>query len=571
VKPLAEGLPRAPMFAGRRGALLALALLVALALLPRLATLDRQGLWADEVFSLAMATGHSLEHPAAVAEPAQGDYVEHPTALPASAYAAYLAHDVPAAGPRRVVRAVFLSDTSPPLYYVGLYGWTLWAGTSDVALRLFSVLWAIACLPLLWSLGRQLGGRSAAWIACLLFALAPVAIRYSTEGRMYSMLWFFVLLTAWSALRLHRRGGSAANLALFAIGSAGGLLTHYFFFVVWVALLVWLVWQPGLCDRRLVALAAVATAVLVVPWYSQLPASLAGWRVTQDWLTVEPRRYRALYTPFEALFSYFSVRVMNAPSTLSRKYLLLTLLGVLVALWMIDWRRRGRRVVMVLLWVGAACVGPLLFDMLRGTYASAISRYALAGLPAAFLLVAAALGRAPFALRGLVLAALVVVWLPGYQQLYFGKARSRASFHEMAQAIEARRQPSDLILVHAIPSVLIGLARYLDPTAEVASWVGQLGQRRVPDDLEAFAAGRERVILVAPEYGGAPTQQESYLRERAAVVDESRSGSLRLMLFVPRGTDRFAFPAPEAGNGADEGDGTLDSTGTLASLASVRE
>ena len=30
----------------------------------RLAILDRQSLWTDEFFSLAMATGHSLEHPA---------------------------------------------------------------------------------------------------------------------------------------------------------------------------------------------------------------------------------------------------------------------------------------------------------------------------------------------------------------------------------------------------------------------------------------------------------------------------------------------------------------------------
>jgi hypothetical protein len=44
------------------GALLAVAVL---ALVARLPLVGRQALWADEVFSLAIATGHSLEHPAA--------------------------------------------------------------------------------------------------------------------------------------------------------------------------------------------------------------------------------------------------------------------------------------------------------------------------------------------------------------------------------------------------------------------------------------------------------------------------------------------------------------------------
>ena len=33
-------------------------------------------MWADEIFSLAMATGHSLEHPAVEANPALGDFME---------------------------------------------------------------------------------------------------------------------------------------------------------------------------------------------------------------------------------------------------------------------------------------------------------------------------------------------------------------------------------------------------------------------------------------------------------------------------------------------------------------
>src|SRR6516225_9176213 len=108
----------------RRGLAVAPAVLFAACALLRLGLIDRHGLWADELFSLAMATGHSLEHPASAADPTLGDFIEAPGPLQPSAYSRYLEHDTPPAGPSRVLRAVRLSDTNPPLYYLLLFGWT---------------------------------------------------------------------------------------------------------------------------------------------------------------------------------------------------------------------------------------------------------------------------------------------------------------------------------------------------------------------------------------------------------------------------------------------------------------
>ena len=113
--------------------------LVVACVLVRLGLIDRQGLWADELFSLAMATGHSLEHPDAdKADPALGDFVEFSWPSPPAAYSRYLEHENPPASPARVVRAVLLSDTSPPLYYVVLYASTRLLGTSDAAITVSS-------------------------------------------------------------------------------------------------------------------------------------------------------------------------------------------------------------------------------------------------------------------------------------------------------------------------------------------------------------------------------------------------------------------------------------------------
>ena len=133
----------------------------------------RHSLWADEFFSLAMATGHSLEHRAADAQPQLGDFVEPQTPVPAADFRRYLQHESPPASPARVVRAVLLSDTSPPLYYLLLQVWTLTFGTSDLALRLFSVGFSIASIPLVAVLGCRIADRRAAIASCVLFAFSP--------------------------------------------------------------------------------------------------------------------------------------------------------------------------------------------------------------------------------------------------------------------------------------------------------------------------------------------------------------------------------------------------------------
>src|SRR6266436_5401073 len=138
-----------------------LLVVVGLAAIVQVNVAGRSGLWADEVFSLAMATGHSLEHPAAAADSALGDFVEPDHPVPAEEFRRYLKHDSPPASPARVVRAVLLSDTSPPLYYLLLYGWTLLFGTSDLILRLFSIACSLACLPLLVAIARRTGGKGA--------------------------------------------------------------------------------------------------------------------------------------------------------------------------------------------------------------------------------------------------------------------------------------------------------------------------------------------------------------------------------------------------------------------------
>src|SRR5262245_59897716 len=236
--PLKSARPRLGTHQSSRGALwlLFLGMIVASGLI-RVYVALQPGIWVDEVFSIAMATGHSPEHPAALANHALGEYVEPVHGQPAVKWREYLEASPVALG--RVIRAVQQSDTNPPLYYLLLSGWMQAAGTSDAALRLFSVLAALACFPLLWHVGHAIGGRAVAISGCLLFAFAPTAISYSVEGRMYSLTWLLGLALAYISVKLHRDGARTPLIVGWALVGSSALLTHYFLVFVWTACTAW--------------------------------------------------------------------------------------------------------------------------------------------------------------------------------------------------------------------------------------------------------------------------------------------------------------------------------------------
>lgn len=323
----------------------------------RVASALRPGLWGDEVFSLAMATGHSLEHPAASAQPSLGDFIEPRQAQFPQVFQRYAEHDDPPAGAGRVIRAVLLSDTSPPLYYLLLNGWTRLFGTGDAALRLFSVLCGVLTLPLLWILGRQVGPPRLAGSACLLFSFSQVAIYNSAEGRMYALLWIFGAGLAWLSLRLSRRPGDLPTAIAWVLAGTAGLLTHYFFAFVWLACLPWLVFVARRRARARVAVLACGTLLLVLPWYALVPASLRAWRVTAGWQNGSLEWPSALAHPF-----LLAASLLSATSPLGgwrwADHFALGLFAA-VAIWIVRRssvrRLFGRRRLLLWLWLAASC------------------------------------------------------------------------------------------------------------------------------------------------------------------------------------------------------------------------
>jgi hypothetical protein len=527
----------------------ALMIVFATAAILRLAVVAaRQSLWADELFSLAMATGHSLEHPAEAADPARGDFVESAWPEPPSYYSRYLDHERPPADMSRVIRAVFLSDTSPPLYYVLLAAWTRLLGTSAGALRLFSVAASLASLVLVAGLAWRAGGRAAILPAAALFAASPMAVHYSTEGRMYALLWLWVAAILTLALELRIRGSRPALLAGYVAVGAAGLLTHYFYVPVFLVASAWLLVHPGRCGRSRLTLGLGLTALLVLPWYAQMPRSLAQWRVTGQWLKQMPYGYDAIFDPLGLPWTLLSINVAwGVPWFLDvlNGTVVLILLAVAV-------RRLGRRLLdprRRLLWFAAAAgVGtPIFVDFALGTYMSAVPRYALAALPPTLVLVAVTLTALDPRRRAFVVSLLVVLALAGTWRVLRAWNRSGEPFASLGWFLGTNVRASDVVVVHSIPSGVCGVARYMLGKAAgldaplLASWVGPLRRREVPSDIEALADGRRRVLLVKIHTVYDLIPEEAWLRRQARLVSEMGFDNAWLLVFEPRDGGVFAF------------------------------
>jgi hypothetical protein len=373
---------------------------------------------------------------------------------------------------------------------------------------------------------------------------------------MYSALWFWTVGTMWLSLRLRGQGfRPAVFLVWVAVGTAGHL-THFFYAFVWVAALAWLWLHPGRLARKFVWTGAVLVALLIAPWYLRLPEQLAQWRVTGSWLNAPPPRYNFVIKLLQMPWSYFSIRGEWGGSRWA-DCLNLALFGVLaVAIGKTLWRSAFQpRRCLLWFWLLGACLGPVLFDLLRGTYAMTIPRYAIAGMPAAFLLAGFGLARLVRLLRVTFLALILAAFLLGLFQMYLNPFRNLEPYREVGQRLAEQAADGDLVIVHSIPSGVAGAARYMErsgishPEVGFVSWVGQLKQRRVPEDVERLAAGRKRIFLLKIHEVGEPAPEEAWLQENATLAAEEHLGLAMIWQFVPRRGEVFFFGA-RAGNEA---------------------
>jgi 4-amino-4-deoxy-L-arabinose transferase-like glycosyltransferase len=204
-------------------------------------------------------------------------------------------------------------DSSPPLYYLLLRVWTQVFGIGPLAVKSLSAVFGTLLIPATYLLGKELAGRRTALWTAVLITVAPLAIYYSREVRMYSLLPLLAVLTAWFAIRYIRRG-SVPDLVGYAVAATACVYTHNFGWFIWTACVTlwWLIpdrtrsWRPWVLTQGIVVL-------LYIPWIPILWQQVHNphhysW-MAPFWQDLPP--WTALYRTIEAFLPGGSLPYMD--------------------------------------------------------------------------------------------------------------------------------------------------------------------------------------------------------------------------------------------------------------------
>jgi uncharacterized membrane protein len=130
--------------------------------------------------------------------------------------------------PFKEMLASLRGDVHPPLHHAVLWLTVRLLGTGELAVRMPSVIAGTLLIPALYGAGRDLYDRRVGLAAATLGTVAPVAIWYSQEARMYSMFMLFSLIAVWAQVRVLRAGRRPGAWAVYSIATAAMIWTQYF-------------------------------------------------------------------------------------------------------------------------------------------------------------------------------------------------------------------------------------------------------------------------------------------------------------------------------------------------------
>jgi hypothetical protein len=279
-------------------------------------------------------------------------------------------------------------DSGPPLHYLlaklALLPFPV-PGPGDVSVRLLSFVAALAHVPLFLAIGRRMGSPRGAWTAAALYSLFPVAVAYGSEGRGYALASLLVLAAFERSLAARDGPVPGAAMAAAAAGlcAGGALLTHYLALFPLVGIVIAL-WRGGPAIRHAVSagLAILAFAPWVPIAFGQ-PAASMGWVRNSS--------------PAEAAGRFVTDLALGIDWSGAASPLLLGAAAVLLVAWLVPGGSGGRAAATVA--SGGAClaIAGLAFPVVLLPERSAVlflpfTALALASAPRAVAAAAGALG-----------------------------------------------------------------------------------------------------------------------------------------------------------------------------------
>jgi uncharacterized membrane protein len=355
-----------------------------------------------------------------------------------------------------------------PLYFLMLHAWTH-IGTSELVLRLLSVLLGVVAVCLFYATCSAVLSRRVTVLGTLLFVTSPFFIWYSQETRYITLMLVTTLLTIYTFLRLSVHGRPRWWLSY-----CGALVLALCSFVTNVFILlahgVYLLGSPA--RRPLLRKWLVCLLLILVPfgwWVSGRFSQAMVVKTTasgEQRLTLDPKRLRGAtpkeFTPMMIPYTFFafsagyslgpSVRELHVSRSLETLMphapILITIGGLFGGLFLIGlgaiWRQPdvGR---LLTLWVAVPIIGTLGVSVFTNMAYNA--RYVSMVFPAFVIILAAGIVsfRRPVMQKAVMVAVLAVhgIALANY---YFNPVYAREDTRAATQYLESEVGPRDVVL-----------------------------------------------------------------------------------------------------------------------------
>jgi 4-amino-4-deoxy-L-arabinose transferase-like glycosyltransferase len=120
---------------------------------------------------------------------------------------------------RQFFSGFIVSDFHPPLYYLLIKFWVMIFGSSEVSVRIPSLLFSVGSVYLTYLVAKKLFDEKAGLIAAILIAVNGLSVYYAQEARSYSMTTFLALLMVYFYLN--------KKWLLFGVALAAAGMTDY--------------------------------------------------------------------------------------------------------------------------------------------------------------------------------------------------------------------------------------------------------------------------------------------------------------------------------------------------------
>jgi mannosyltransferase len=362
---------------------------------------------------------------------------------------------------------VELDATRAPLHPVVLQGWISIVGHSDYAARSLSAIFGIASVIVIYRLGRQLHSEQVGILAAWLLALSPIAVHYSREIRMYSLLVFLTCLS-WDLLLSFRHSATRWKQIAFGATLTALVYTHPLGGLMVIALAVGYLILRRECQLGLSAWIVIhfVVAVALGPWvvhYLNHPPELINrlsLRLLFEWPEAFTGGGREALTVCSTLVLWgIWVRRLHWNSTPP-----MAAVRCLTASSRLTWKvtRIAPDSLLLLAWYVVPSALLLAYSVVRYPVFGP-RRYLLFVAPAYFLLVASGIAALPRLMRLVTVLVATVVMVGALGPRAFDTYKERHDLKGLVALIEAHHPEALVVLLNQRPGLLHGIRYYLNP------------------------------------------------------------------------------------------------------------